>query len=65
MKPTLLARQMTGFGHITLKEPADYVRLGQPVPRMAVPLWWVQQLLFALLCAVFTYFLLLRPGRPW
>ena len=65
MKPTLLARQMTGFGHFTLKEPADYARLGQPVPRAAVRLWWVGLLVFALICALATYFLLLRPGRPW
>jgi hypothetical protein len=56
---------MTGVGHITLKEPADYVRLGQPVARWAIPLWWGAQLLVALICALATYYLLLRPDRPW
>jgi hypothetical protein len=65
MKPPLPARRRTGFGHITLKGPADYVRLEQPVPRWAIPLWWAAQLLFALICALATYYLLLRPGRPW
>jgi hypothetical protein len=65
MKPPLLARRMTGVGHITLKEPADYVRLGQPVARWAIPLWWGAQLLVALICALATYYLLLRPDRPW
>jgi hypothetical protein len=65
LKPPLLARRKTGFGHITFKVPADYVRLGQPVPRWAIPLWWAAQLLFALICALATYYSLLRPGRPW
>jgi hypothetical protein len=65
MKPSLLARRKTGFGQITLKGPADYVRLGQPVPRWAIPLWWAAQFLFALICALATYYLLLRPDRPW
>ena len=64
LQPLLLINQhREWFALYVVKLPADYARLGQPVPLSAVAYWWFVHLFLAIMAVVLTY-IFLTGGPP-